>query len=90
MVGDAGSEFEELLSGVLVFLEREVIPKATRHEASGAYPAEIIDAAKELGLFGMAVPVQFGGLGLSPDQIVRVMEALAHGWTSFASFVNSH
>jgi alkylation response protein AidB-like acyl-CoA dehydrogenase len=90
VVGDEGSELEELLSGIHVFLQREVIPKAAQYEADGVYPADIIRAAKALGLFGMAVPVQLGGLGLSPDKIVRVMEALAHGWTSFASFVNSH
>jgi len=85
------SEIErELLIAVRRFVAEKVRPAAIKHEAEGSYPAELIAAAKELGLFGLVIPPTFGGLGLTLPAFVEIMETAAYGWTSFASHLTSH
>jgi alkylation response protein AidB-like acyl-CoA dehydrogenase len=72
------------------FIEREVAPNVAQIEASDEFPQRLIDRMAELGLFGMAVPAEYGGIGISLPALASVMEELSAGWTSLPSFLNSH
>ncbi|NEE18156.1 acyl-CoA dehydrogenase family protein, partial [Streptomyces sp. SID7499] len=52
----------EILSTVRDFVDKEIIPVATRLEHRDEYPTEIVEGLKELGLFGLMIPEEYGGL----------------------------
>ncbi len=85
------TEDEQLLvEAVSRFVEERVRPNVADLERQGAYPEALVAEMKALGLFGMAVPVSFGGLGLRVPALAAMMEVLARGWTTLAAYVNSH
>ncbi|NEE40377.1 acyl-CoA dehydrogenase family protein, partial [Streptomyces sp. SID7982] len=53
----------EILSTVRDFVDKEIIPVATQLEHRDEYPTEIVEGLKELGLFGLMIPEEYGGLG---------------------------
>ncbi|MGB9012084.1 MAG: acyl-CoA dehydrogenase family protein, partial [Aeromicrobium sp.] len=55
----------EILKLVRQFVEKEIIPVATDLEHKDEYPTEIVEGLKELGIFGLMIPEEFGGLGES-------------------------
>lgn len=80
----------EVVVGVKRFLQSEVVPRVAQIEAGDEFPQDIIDKMAELGLFGMPVPEEYGGINLSLAEYVAIMEELAAGWSSLPSFLNSH
>lgn len=84
------AEEAEILSTVERFVRNEVRPVVAKYEREKVYPDSLVDEMKSLGLFGIAVPEQYGGLGLRLPVVAAVMEELAKGWTSVAAYVNSH
>lgn len=83
-------EEAEIVSAVERFVQKEVRPAVAKYEREKTYPADLIDRMKAMGLFGIAVPQTYGGLGLRLPVVAAVMEELAKGWTSIAAFANSH
>jgi alkylation response protein AidB-like acyl-CoA dehydrogenase len=84
------SEENEIISTVSRFVKGRVRPHVQHLEREGAYPDELVAEMKALGLFGIAVPEEFGGLGLRYPVLAAVFEALSSGWTTLAAYVNSH
>jgi alkylation response protein AidB-like acyl-CoA dehydrogenase len=80
----------EILSTVRRFVDREIIPRAQELEHSDTYPQEIVDGMKEMGLFGLMIPEEFGGLGESLLTYVLVVEEIARGWMSVSGVINTH
>ena len=74
--------FALLLETVRRFVDERLIPNEDRVEEEDAVPAEIIEEMKELGLFGLTIPEQYGGLGLTMSEEAQVIYEL--GRTSFA------
>jgi acyl-CoA dehydrogenase len=74
------AEFNELISLLRGFIRREVMPAEAGIDESDEIPARLIEQAKEMGLYGYALPAEYGGLGLSVEQQVRV--AIELGYTS--------
>jgi acyl-CoA dehydrogenase len=66
------AEFDQLLDLLRAFIRREVMPAEAGIDESDEIPARLIAQAKELGLYGYALPTAYGGLGLSVAQQVRV------------------
>ncbi len=87
---DAGEHERLILDSVERFLERHVRPVAMKLEHADAYPIEIVERMKELGLFGAIIPTEYGGLGLRPSIYARVIERISAVWMSIAGIVNSH
>jgi len=56
---------DEILKTIHQFVEDKIIPVAQELEHSDTYPTEIIEGLKELGVFGLTIPEEFGGLGES-------------------------
>ena len=79
-----------MIETVRRFIAREVIPVATEMEHADAYPEAIVEQMKALGLFGITIPEEYGGLGLDLLTYIGVVEELAYGWMSLSGIVNTH
>ena len=67
-----------------------MLPVARDLEHANAYPGELIDAMKRLGVFGLAVPQAYGGSGVSTRCYALVTEELSRGWMSLAGAMGGH
>jgi alkylation response protein AidB-like acyl-CoA dehydrogenase len=79
-----------ILDAVEKFLERDVRPVARTLELADAYPHEIVEKMKELGLFGATIGEAYGGLGLSASTYARIVERVSAVWMSVSGIFNSH
>jgi acyl-CoA dehydrogenase len=79
------TEFDQLLDLLRAFIRREVIPAEAGIDESDEIPARLIEQAKEMGLYGYALPAEYGGLGLSVDQQVRLTVELGYACPAFRS-----
>ncbi|MGE0501937.1 MAG: acyl-CoA dehydrogenase family protein [Rhizobiaceae bacterium] len=86
----ADQEVEAMLDAVRRFVATDVAPKAAAYEREERYPDDLIATAREMGLFGLVVPAEYGGLELPLPVFSELMETIARGWTSFASHLTSH
>jgi alkylation response protein AidB-like acyl-CoA dehydrogenase len=80
-------EFRALLRR---FVDKEVIPVAREWEQAGRYPEEIVQGLKDMGLFGITIPEEYGGLDLDPVSFALVFEELSRGWMGIAGILGSH
>ena len=83
-------EQKAIIDGIRDFVEREVIPVADEMEHNDEYPEKIVEQMKEMGLFGMMVPEEYGGLGLPLTTYALVIVELARGWMSLSGILNTH
>ncbi|WP_029431616.1 acyl-CoA dehydrogenase family protein [Blastococcus sp. URHD0036] len=81
---------QEILSTIRSFVDKEIIPAAQELEHSDTYPQEIVDGLKELGIFGLMIPEEYGGLGESLLTYVLAVEEIARGWMSVSGVINTH
>jgi butyryl-CoA dehydrogenase len=85
------SEFQtEIVANVRQFVDKEIIPAAQELEHADAYPQAIVDQMKEMGLFGLMIPEEYGGLGESLLTYALCVEELARGWMSVSGVINTH
>ncbi len=82
--------FQQLLDTVTRFTRERLIPAEERVEEEDEIPAEIVAEMKEMGLFGLSIPEEFGGLGLSTMQEARLIEALCYASLSFRSLIGTN
>jgi alkylation response protein AidB-like acyl-CoA dehydrogenase len=80
----------EILKAVRQFVEKEILPVATELEHRDEYPTEIVEGLKELGLFGLMIPEEYGGLGESLLTYALAVEEIARGWMSVSGIINTH
>ncbi|WP_181774238.1 acyl-CoA dehydrogenase family protein [Amycolatopsis pittospori] len=80
----------EILATVRQFVDKEVIPRAQELEHSDTYPTDIVEGMKEMGLFGLTIPEEYGGLGESLLTYALVVEEIARGWMSVSGVINTH
>ncbi|MFG2006114.1 acyl-CoA dehydrogenase family protein [Spirillospora sp. NPDC048911] len=83
-------EQREILATVRAFVDKEILPVATELEHADAYPQAIVDRMRELGIFGLMIGEEHGGLGESLLTYALVVEELARGWMSVSGIVNTH
>jgi alkylation response protein AidB-like acyl-CoA dehydrogenase len=79
-----------ILETVREFADKEIIPHAQRLEHADEYPADIVDGMREMGLFGLTIAEEYGGLGESLLTYALVVEELSRGWMSISGIVNTH
>ncbi|MFF1318293.1 acyl-CoA dehydrogenase family protein [Streptomyces chartreusis] len=72
------------------FVDRDVKPVVRELERTDTYPEALIERMKELGVFGLAVPQEYGGTPVSMPCYVLVTEELARGWMSLAGAMGGH
>ena len=79
--------FQEVLRR---FVDEHVRPVAREYEREGRYPTEIVARMAEMGLFGITVPAEFGGLGLDTVSMSLVFEEISRGWMGVAGVLGTH
>lgn len=72
------------------FVDAEIVPVAREWEHAGRYPTEIVAGLRRMGLFGITVPEEYGGLDLPPVPFALVFEELSRGWMGIAGILGSH
>jgi alkylation response protein AidB-like acyl-CoA dehydrogenase len=80
----------EILKTIREFVDNEILPVATALEHADEYPEAIVEGMKDLGLFGLTIPEEYGGLGESLLTYALVVEEIARGWMSVSGIVNTH
>jgi alkylation response protein AidB-like acyl-CoA dehydrogenase len=80
----------DILQAVHDFVEAEIIPNAQELEHSDTYPEEIVEGMKAMGIFGLMIPEEYGGLGESLLTYALCVEEIARGWMSVSGIVNTH
>jgi butyryl-CoA dehydrogenase len=80
----------QVVETVRRFVARDVLPVATQFELANRYPEALVAHMRELGLFGVTIPEQYGGLGFDLLTYIGVIEELAYGWMSLTGIVNTH
>ncbi len=80
----------ELLALVREFVDEQVIPVAMGLERRDEYPQDIVDQMKQLGIFGLMIPEEYGGLGESLLTYALCVEEVARGWMSVSGIINTH
>ena len=85
------TEFQtEIIATVRQFVDKAIIPHAQELEHADIYPQEIVDQMREMGLFGLMIPAEYGGLGESLLTYALCVEELARGWMSISGVINTH
>ena len=80
----------EILDTVKSFVDKEIIPYATDLEHKDEFPEAIVEGMKEMGLFGLMIPEEYGGLGESLLTYALVVEQVARSWMSVSGVINTH
>jgi len=80
----------QILSLVREFVRREVAPQAAIHDRDDTYPHKLVGQMQELSLFGIAVPEEYGGLGLDHTTFAMIFEELSKGWMSITGILGTH
>jgi alkylation response protein AidB-like acyl-CoA dehydrogenase len=81
---------EEILRAVRDFVEGDVIPQASELDHADAFPDALVATMRELGLFGVTIPSEYGGLGLDLTTYALIVRELSRGWMSLSGVINSH
>jgi alkylation response protein AidB-like acyl-CoA dehydrogenase len=81
---------QEIISTVRGFVDKEIIPYATDLEHKDEFPEAIVEGMKEMGLFGLMIDEEYGGLGESLLTYALVVEEIARGWMSISGVINTH
>jgi len=84
------TEFDELIEVLRDFIRREIMPAEAGIDESDEIPDRLIAQAKEMGLYGYALPAEFGGLGLSVQQQVLVTMELGYTSPAFRSLFGTN
>jgi alkylation response protein AidB-like acyl-CoA dehydrogenase len=80
----------QIVDTVREFTDREIIPHAQQLERDDEYPQRIVDSMCEMGLFGLTIPEEYGGLGESLLTYALAVEEISRGWMSVSGIINTH
>ena len=83
-------EQQAITEMVRQFVDNEVIPIAEEHDHEDKFPEAVVEQMKELGLFGVTIPEEYGGMGLDLTTYAMIVEELSRGWISVSGIVNTH
>jgi alkylation response protein AidB-like acyl-CoA dehydrogenase len=84
------TERELILDTVGKFVAREVIPVASELEQRNEYPHELVRQMREMGLFGLNIPEEYGGAALDAVTFAAICEELARGWLGLSGAIATH
>src|SRR5438128_12692207 len=87
---DLTDEQLDIIRTVRDFVDTEVIPVADELEHRDEFPEKIVEGMKELGLFGLTVPEEYGGAGLDLMTYALCGVELSRGWMSLSGILNTH
>jgi alkylation response protein AidB-like acyl-CoA dehydrogenase len=88
---DGLTEFQrDILRTVRDFVDAEVLPAATELDHADAYPDALVHGLRDLGVFGLTIGEEYGGVGESLLTYALVVEELSRGWMSLSGIINTH
>src|ERR1700743_1684738 len=87
---DLTEEQRAICEMVRQFVDEQIIPQAEHFDAEDEFPEAIVAQMRELGLFGVTIPEEFGGMGLDLSTYAMIVEELSRGWISISGIVNTH
>ena len=80
----------QILDAISAWLTQEVRPQVKHFDHADEYPHEIVKQMKELGLFSLMYPTEYGGLGMNASGYAKVITLLCETWMSLAGVINTH
>src|ERR671918_614488 len=83
-------EQKAIVEMVRSFVDNEILPNAEEYDHEDKFPEPIVEQMKELGLFGVTIPEEHGGMGLDLTTYAMIVEELSRGWISISGVVNTH
>src|SRR6187431_2388301 len=83
-------EQKAIVEMVRSFVDNQILPNAEHYDHEDSFPEPIVEQMKELGLFGVTIPEEFGGMGLDLTTYAMIVEELSRGWISISGVVNTH
>ncbi|HYP47233.1 MAG TPA: acyl-CoA dehydrogenase family protein [Thermoleophilaceae bacterium] len=83
-------EQRDITDMVRQFVDNEVLPIAEEHDHEDKFPEQVVEQMRELGLFGVTIPEEYGGMGLDLTTYSMIVEELSRGWISISGIVNTH
>src|SRR4051794_16077315 len=86
---DKTDEQKAIIEMVRQFVDEQIIPNAEHYDAKDEYPEPIVEQMKELGLFGVTIPEEYGGMGLDLTTYTMIVEELSRGWVSISGGVKT-
>src|SRR6202034_1153215 len=72
------------------FADEQILPNAEHYDHEDEFPEPIVEQMKELGLFGVTISEEYGGMGLDLTTYAMIVEELSRGWISISGIVNTH
>src|ERR1700676_609138 len=72
------------------FVDEQILPNAEHYDREDSFPEPIVEQMKELGLFGVTIPEEYGGMGLDLTTYAMIVEELSRGWISISGVINTH
>src|SRR5881396_305507 len=87
---DKTDEQKAITEMVRQFVDEQIIPRAEHYDHEDEFPEPIVEQMKELGLFGVTIPEEYGGMGLDLTTYTMIVEELSRGWISISGIVNTH
>ncbi|HEX8084502.1 MAG TPA: acyl-CoA dehydrogenase family protein [Solirubrobacteraceae bacterium] len=87
---DKTDEQKAITEMVRQFTDEQIIPNAEHYDHEDEFPEDIVEQMKELGLFGITIPEEYGGLDLDLTTYTMVVEELSRGWISISGVINTH
>src|ERR1700736_3637911 len=87
---DKTDEQRAICEMVRQFADEQIIPNAEHYDHEDSFPEPIVEQMKELGLFGVTIPEEYGGMGLDLTTYAMIVEELSRGWISISGIVNTH
>jgi butyryl-CoA dehydrogenase len=89
-MGKLNDEEAYLVETVRAFIDRDVKPTVQAVEHANEYPEKWIEQMKQIGIYGLAVPEEYGGSPVSMPCYAQVTQELARGWMSLAGAMGGH
>jgi alkylation response protein AidB-like acyl-CoA dehydrogenase len=87
---DKTDEQRAITEMVRQFVDEQIIPNAEHYDHEDEFPGPIVEQMKELGLFGVTIPEEYGGMGLDLTTYAMIVEELSRGWISISGVINTH
>ena len=81
---------EQLLGTIRDFVKNELVPLEHQVAETDQIPESIVQQMRELGLFGLTIPEEFGGLGITMEEEVNVAFELGHTSPAFRSLIGTN
>ncbi len=80
----------QIINMVREFVRRDVEPIVQEYERNDVVPLDLVEKMKEMGLFGITIPEEYGGMGLDYTTFAMIFEELCKGWMSISGIIGTH